>query len=549
MTGPSSGARAVVLRRARIHDLSAGAPTPATALALRHGRIVAVGADAEVWAAAGSDAPSIDLGGRVVLPGFTDAHVHWATFALLRRQLALDATLSLADVLRRVRAAAADREPGRWLVGRGWDHSRWGRWPTAADLDSVAPHVPVALTRKDGHAIWVNSAALAATGINGHTPDPAGGEIVRAGQTPTGVLKENAVRLVHHAMPSPDPVERQAAMIDAWPDAWGRGLTGMHDMGGLAGGALFRDLSTLRDAGELGLRFVWYLTETDLDEAIALGLRSGLGDAWLTVGGLKLFLDGTLGSQTADMLAPYEGDPANRGLATLEFDAYVLLLERASAAGLSTAVHAIGDAANRKALDGFARMQRGHPGPRPLRGRIEHAQLLAPEDVGRFGALGVVASMQPLHATSDRELADRLWGERAAYSYAWRSLLVAGARLAFGSDAPIEALDVFAGVHAAVTRRRAQDGPRGGWRVEQAVDVRTALQAYTAGPAWAAGLEDQLGSLEVGKRADLIVLDRDPLEIPPGELLDLAVRATMIDGVWVWQAPGIELPGPRHDGP
>jgi predicted amidohydrolase YtcJ len=535
----------LVLQNARIHSLApAGA---ATALAMRNGRILAIGSEGDIWSAVGSDSPVVDLRGRVVLPGFTDAHLHWASYALGRRELVLEPSQSLPEVLRRVRARAADRPAGSWIVGRGWDQARWGRWPNATDLDAAAPEHPVLLTRKDGHVVWLNSAALSRAGIGPETADPPGGEIRRHDGHPTGVLLETAVRLAYDVLPEPDRLERQAAIIDAWPDAWCRGLTGCHDMG-YRGAALFRDLSTLRDAGELGLRVVWYLPQQALDEAIGLGLRTGLGDNWLRVGGLKLFLDGTLGAQTASLLAPYADQPENTGLLTIEPDRYRELLHRAAGAGLATATHAIGDRANREALAGLSAVAAAPaPGHAQLRHRIEHVQLLDPSDLDRLAALGVVASMQPLHATSDMAVAERFWGERCANAYAWRSLLDRGVTLAFGSDAPVEPLDVFAGVHAAVTRQSPSGEPRGGWHPEQRISVLEALRAYTLGPAWAAGQEEVLGSLAIGKRADLIVLDRDPLAVSPRQLLDTRVLGTMIDGVWVWQAHGTEFGGPRHE--
>jgi predicted amidohydrolase YtcJ len=532
-------AATVVLRRARIH--SPGRGDSASALAIRNGRVVALGGDAEVWAAVGSDAPSVDLGGRVVLPGFIDAHLHWAGYALQRRRLDLDPGLSLAEVQRRVRQVTTGPSEDTWLVGRGWDHSRWGRWPTASDLDQVVPDRPAMLIRKDGHAVWLNSRGLATCHIGAETPDPPGGQVQRAAGQPTGVLLENAVRLAYAAIPEPDPVERQAAMIDAWPDAWSRGLTGVHDMG-FGDTALFRDLATLRDAGELGLRFVWYLPQASLEEALALGLRSGLGDDWLRVGGLKLFLDGTLGSQTAHLLDPYEGQPGQWGEPVMSYEDFVATVDLAAGNGLATAVHAIGDAAVRRALDGFAAVPAGRAGDgRAQRRRIEHCQLVDPADRPRFAALGITASVQPVHLLADAEIAERYWGERCANAYAWRSLADAGAALAFGSDAPVEPLDVFAGLDAAVNR---QVPGRGAWRPGERLSAQEALRAYTLGPAEAAGVAQSLGSLEPGRRADLIVLDRDPLTAA-ADLARVAVLATMIDGVWVWQAPRMDLAGPR----
>jgi predicted amidohydrolase YtcJ len=337
-------------------------------------------------------------------------------------------------------------------------------------------------------------------------------------------------------------------MVDAWPEAWCRGLTGCHDMG-FRDTALFRDLSTLRDSGELGIRVVWYLPEMLLEEAIGLGLRSGMGDEWLRVGGLKLYLDGTLGSQTAHMLSPYEGMPDNTGLPTMPADRFRDIVGRAASAGLATAVHAIGDGANRVALDGFASVLRERDDKEDaLLMRVEHAQLLHPDDIDRFAELGVIASMQPIHATSDMREADRWWGDRAAHAYAWRSLQESGATLAFGSDAPIETLDVFAGLHAATTRQDDRGEPRDGWRPGQTISRLDALRAYTLGPAIASGQEHHLGTLEVGRIADLIVVDGHPLGGPTSALGQVSVLGTMIEGVWVWQSPAVDFAGPRPVG-
>jgi predicted amidohydrolase YtcJ len=536
----------LILRRARVHSTGRGGPV--SALAIRDGRVVCAGSDVDVWSAVGSDAPSVDLGGRVVLPGLTDAHVHWCSYALMRRGLALAPAMSLGEVLREVRTAVSAAAPGTWVVGRGWDHTGWGAWPTAADLDTVAPSHPVALTRKDGHVVWLNSAALVASGITLGTPDPPGGEIARASGHPTGILKENAVALITAAIPPPDSEVRQAAMVDAWRDAWSRGLTGCHDMG-FGDTALFLDLSTLRDAGELGLRFVWYFPLCQLDQAIGLGLRSGMGDEWLRVGGMKLYLDGTLGSQTAHMHAAYAGQAGNTGLPTMTADEFTAHVRRADVAGLATAVHAIGDAATRVALDGFAAVVRERARGIPdLVHRVEHAQVVDPSDIPRFARLGVTASMQPVHATSDRLVAQRLWGDRCQYGYAWRSFLDAGTPLAFGSDAPIESLDPFAGLHAAVTRCSPTGEPPDGWHPEQRITLHEALTAYTRGPALASGQGEHLGSLDPGMCADLIVLERDPYAVGRQALLDVSVLATMIDGVWVWQSPAVDFAGPRPIG-
>ncbi len=536
---------AFVFDRARV--LTGGDPPLAEALAIRGGRVVAVGSSA-ACAAAAAGAAIHDLGGRTVLPGLIDAHLHWPSLALMRQRLRLDAAQTLAEALAAVATAAAGARGGAggWVIGRGWDHSLWGRWPGRRDLDAVCPDRPAMLTRKDGHAAWLNSTALRAAGITAGTPDPEGGAIARnADGEPTGILLETAIDLARRVVPSPTRDERRSAIVDAWPDAWRVGLTGVHEMG-FPGVDFFDDLVDLRAAGGLGLRVVWYGLQDAFDTMLARGWRSGTGDAWLRVGGLKLFLDGTLGSQTADMLAPYEGQPANRGIATMAFEDVCDWVDRAAAAGLATAMHAIGDAANRKALDAFERVRQARPEASGLRQRIEHCQIVDPADHGRFKSIGVVASMQPIHATSDMRVADALWGERSAHAYAWRALAAAGARLAFGSDAPIETLSPIAGLHAAVTRQDPTGRPVGGWRAGEAVSVAAALRAYTLGAAWTGGTDHLVGSLEVGKCADLIVVDRDPFDMPAAELGALRVLATMIDGAWVWQADDVDLPGPAR---
>lgn len=540
---PHANDAGLILRHARIHTL--GRAGTVEALALRGSRILAAGSLTEAWAALGSDARELDLGGRTVLPGLVDAHLHWAGFSLGRRRLALNPDDSMDAVLAQVAAAARGRPAGEWLLGRGWDHSRWSGWPTRQTLDAVAGTRPVALTRKDGHAVWANSLALQAAGIDGRTPDPPGGTIQRAAGEPTGILLERAIELVNRALPAADAAERRAALVDAWPEAWSRGLTGCHEMG-FRGFDLWEDLIALRAEGRLGLRFAWYGLEETLAEMIARGMRSGDGDAWLRMGGLKLFLDGTLGSQTAAMLEPYEGQPDNRGKRTLEPEDCRALATRAAEAGLATAMHAIGDAANRLALDTFAAVRAALPRQAVgLRQRVEHAQIVHPLDRPRFAALGVVASMQPIHLLADRPVAEAVWGARTVDAYAWRSLQTAGATLAFGSDAPVESLDPFAGIRATLTRRDAEGMPEGGWHPQECLDIDSALGAYIRGAAWAAGLERELGNLEPGKLADLIVLEGDPRS-PGTDPTACRVMATMIDGAWVWQSPALDLAGPRH---
>jgi predicted amidohydrolase YtcJ len=438
-------------------------------------------------------------------------------------------------MLARVAERAQEVLPDRWVVGRRWDQERWPerRFPTAADLDRVTPEHPVVLKAKSGHALVANSRALRLAGISVDTPHPPGGRIGRdaAGQ-PNGLLfEESAMALVAGLVPRPAPEEMDGALREAFPNAWRVGLTAIHDVDGTQA---FEAYQRLRVRGALGLRVIKYLPARVLDDVLAVGLRAGLGDdgstelaeVWLHVGGIKVFVDGALGPRTAAMLAPYEGEPDNVGVLTMEEDELRALANKATAGGLPLAIHAIGDRANRLVLDVLA-----ETGVAGLRHRIEHVQLLHPDDVNRLAALGVVASMQPIHATQDCEMADRYWGERCATAYAWRSLLDAGTALAFGSDCPVEDLNPFLGIHAAVTRRRVDGfpGPQG-WYPEQRLTMEEAVRAYTLGAAYAAGLEDRLGMLAPGKLADLIVLDRDIFTCDPMAIAGTQVEMTMVGG-------------------
>jgi hypothetical protein len=477
-----------------------------------------------------------------VVPGFTDSHIHFLSAALNLERINLDGLDSKAKAVAAVAERVAQTPKGKWVRGYGWNHNLWdGRFPNKADLDAVAPDHPVVLTRKDYHVLWVNSRALEAAGITTETPDPPGGEIERDPATgePTGILKEEACKLVYRVLPQPTAAERQAALKRAFTLAHSVGLTGVHE---ILSTNLFaeglRDYLELAQRGELGLRVYLFIPRERLTEAITLGLRTGFGDEWVRIGPVKAFMDGTLGSQTADMVEPFKGQPHNRGLPILSAEEIRGLIARASDAGLACAVHAIGDAANRKVLDAIASYRRSARwrDDLRLRHRIEHAQLVHPADIPRFGELGVIASVQPIHATSDMEIAERYWGERCATAYAYRSLLEAGAKLAFGSDAPVESWDVLAGIHAAVTRQRADGNPPGGWYPEQRLTVAQAVHGYTLGAAYASGEEHLKGSITAGKLADFVVLSQDISQVPPEEILSIRVVGTVVGGqVRYWQ--------------
>jgi hypothetical protein len=503
----------VILENGLIRTLDPQVPTQ-RALAIA-GEWVAGGVGVHETALASPEV--VDLGGRVVLPGLNDAHVHFPTWALAQTEVSLDGCTSLGETLDRLRGAEV-RE-GRWLRGYGWRSGDWsdGRDPTKEDLDAVTGSTPAALIAKDYHSLWLNSAALA---VAGGDLDVAGGVVERdATGEPTGVLREEACwRFKERYMVVADD-EYLEAMRRGVTLANARGVTAVHDKDGWLGAV--RLWQQLEERGSLSLRVWQSIPHEQLDAVAGAGLRSGLGSPLLRVGYLKVFMDGTLGSQTAWML-----DGSGVQITTSEELAEIV--RRGAAAGWPVAVHAIGDRANRDALDAFEQTRElWHP--LGLRQRIEHAQLLAPDDLPRFASIGVAASVQFSHAPSDRDIADRFWAGKTDGAYAFRSLIASGAVVVNGSDAPIEELDPLAGVRAGV--RRSID-ERDAWHPEQTLTVEQAFHATCVTPPWLARDERRRGTLIPGRYADLVVLDRDPWDD-----LDAQVVATMLAGRWVHNPP------------
>jgi predicted amidohydrolase YtcJ len=532
----------LLLLNGKVYTMDATLPR-AEAVAIYGARILALGKDDDLRGLARGEGPAlsgaegwrvVDLGGKAVLPGFIDCHLHFLWYALGPSRVLLDGAHSLQATLNRVKRHIEQREPGEWVLGWGWNDAEWrdAGSPSKEDLDRVAPDSPVALTKKDGHVVWANSLALQMAGVDRETPDPPGGRIERDEDTgqPVGVFKEEAMHLIYDAAPLPGPETRQEALRSAISEAQRLGLTGIHDCDGSESLSDYQELLSRED---LGLRVFMMIPRENLDEAIKVGLRSGFGNEYLRIGNLKIFSDGTLGSQTAEMLEPFIDQPQNRGIAAITQQELEDLVGRAADAGIACSVHAIGDKANRRVLDVFARQRETGRGT-GLRHRIEHVQLLHPTDVPRFKELDIIASMQPIHATSDMVVADRYWGERARWGYAWKSLLNAGTRLAFGSDAPVESLDPLVGIHAAITRQRADREPQGGWYPEERVSVAEAVYGYTLGAAYASGEEKEKGSVTPGKLADLVVLSQDIFDIPPPEIVNTRVVATIFDGKIVY---------------
>ncbi|MBK9924514.1 MAG: amidohydrolase [Anaerolineales bacterium] len=524
-----------LLYNAHIHTQDETQPI-ASALLIDRERIVAVG-EADVLLSQYPNAEKQDMGGRMILPGLTDAHIHFQYYALGLQKIECE-TDTKEECLRRVAERVKSAKPGEWILGHGWNHNTWNVWPLASELDAIAPNNPVYLTAKSLHAGWVNTAAMKLANITSQTPDPQNGQIQRdAKGTATGVLLETAMELANATIPSPTVNDIANAMEKAQTILWKLGLTGVHDFDRRES---FMALQQLHAQGKLKLRVLKNMPVELLNEAHALGLRSGFGDDMLRIGNIKVFMDGALGPHTAAMFQPYIGEGDNRGILNMDGEELFEHGRKAAQVGLGMTVHAIGDRANHEVLNAYEQLRK-YESENHLphaRHRIEHVQVLHPDDTARLGALNVVASMQPIHAISDMKMADDFWGpERAKLSYAWRTQLDNGARLAFGSDAPVESPNPFWGLHASITRRRTDGSPSAeGWYAEQKLSMAEAWEAYTLGPAYAANMDDRLGKLAPGWLADLIVLEKDPFTCNPDELLTMQSSATMVGGEWVWES-------------
>jgi len=510
----------------------------AEAVAVRGERLAAVGAAAEVERLAGPRTRRIEARGGMVTPGFIDAHVHFLDGGFGLGSVKLRDAATRAELVRRIAEFARAAPAGAWVLGGDWDHELWGgELPRRDWIDAVTPDRPVWVNRLDGHMSLANGAALRAAGVTAKTPDPPGGTIVRGKDgEPTGILKDNAMELVDRVVPDPPPAAKDRALDAAMSYAAAHGVTSVHHMGTWEDLAVFR---RAHDAGRLRVRIhaaVPLATWRRLRNEVA---ARGRGDAWLAIGGLKGFVDGSLGSRTAAFAAPYADAPGNSGLLVNKPEDLYAWTAGADRAGLQVMVHAIGDRAVHLQLDIFARVAR-EDGARDRRFRIEHAQHLAPADVPRFAALGVVASMQPYHAIDDGRWAEKAIGaERAKTTYAFRSLLDARATLAFGSDWPVAPAVPLLGLYAALTRRTLDGRHPEGWVPSQKITLEEALAAYTRGAAWAGFAERDLGTLAPGKLADLVLLDRDLARIPPSEIRDARVLLTAVGGKVVYEAPGL----------
>ena len=523
-----------ILFNARIYTLDNAHPT-VSAVAIEHGRVVALD-ETDKLLSEFDKAEKQDMGGNIILPGFTDAHLHLQQYALSLQKIDCE-TDTLDECLQRLEEHVRIAPPGEWILGHGWNHNNWGAWPSATNLDKIAPNNPVYFTAKSLHAGWANSNTLKLANITNASPNPANGQLQRNSNGElTGILLETAMDLVNAIVPEPSTESVAEAIEHSQPILWRMGLTGLHDFDQRT---CFMALQQLHSQKKLGIRVTKSIPVEMLSQAIELGIRTGFGDDWLRIGSVKAFMDGALGPRTAAMIQPYDNEPENRGILTMDAEELLDVGRQAVEVGLSMAVHAIGDRANHETLNAYEQLRRFERDRNlpPSRHRIEHAQILHPDDVSRLADLGIVASMQPVHATSDMDMADQYWGERAALSYAWGSQLNHGANLVFGSDAPVESPNPFIGLYAAVTRQRIDgDAESESWYPEQRLSIQQAVEGFTLGPAYVTGMESRLGKLAPGFLADLIVLGHDPFTIPSADLLEMESLATMLGGEWVWKS-------------
>ena len=528
-----------IIYNANIYTLDPQLPK-ASAMVIQDDKIIAIGDDHFILSEFLAPLESFNADGCTIIPGLTDAHIHLQQYALNLTKIDCE-TATREECLKRVAERAQHTPPGTWIVGHGWNQNNWnGGFGNAAELDSITPDHPVYLTAKSLHAAWVNSAALYRARIPDQSIDPIGGKIGRDDNgLANGILFETAMQLVSDLIPEPDPLQLIEPINIALRQLSTMGLTGLHDFDWRN---CFAALQILHKRGDLKMRVTKSIPLVDLPHASAIGLRSGFGDTMLRIGSVKAFADGALGPRTAAMLSPYEGEPENRGILMLDAEELVEIGRQAVDNGLSLAVHAIGDRANHNVLNAFSELRTYERtaqtvDPRnQLRHRIEHVQITHSDDARRLAELGVIASMQPIHSTSDMDMANKFWGQRSEYAYAWRTQLNYGARLVFGSDAPVESPNPFLGLHAAITRRRADGSPGiDGWYPDQRLTPLEAIQAFTTGPAYATGMENQLGKLSPGYLADLILLDIDPFTSDPYALLESRPRGTLVAGEWVYQ--------------
>jgi predicted amidohydrolase YtcJ len=538
-TGDSHPAADLIIRDARVWTVNPAQPQ-AEAVAVLNGRITAVGSDAAVLLWRGPNTRVVDANGHLLLPGFNDAHVHFADGGAALTAVQLNDATSLKEFVKRIADYAAHAPKGEWIRSGNWDETKWtpAALPTRQDLDAVTPNNPVSLDRYDGHMIIVNSKVLALAGITAKTVDPPGGVILRdSAGFPTGALKDAAIELVDHVTPVPTAAQRRRIIENALHEAASHGVTSVQDMT-LDYGDLAVYSQLLRE-GKLTVRFYGAPPIEKISDQAKLGIGHAFGSASLRIGAVKMFADGSLGSRTAYFFEPFTDEPNNRGLLFKDMLPLSRTRERlqlADATDLQVCTHAIGDAAISTVLDLYQEIEK-RDGPRDRRWRIEHAQHMAARDFERFAQLHVIASVQPYQAIDDGRWAEaRIGHDRASRTYAFRTFIDHGVRLAFGTDWPIAPLDPLLTLYAATTRATLDGKYSQGWFPEQKVSIQEALAAYTLGAAYAEFQEHEKGSIEPGKLADLVLLSQDVLTIAPAAIRDTHVLKTWVGGAAVYEA-------------
>jgi len=529
----------LILYNGKIHTQSS--PALVSSLAIIGERIVAIGDDDTILALATATTKRENLNGSTVIAGLTDAHVHLELLSRALKSVDLFEVPSIAEAQRRVSERANITPLGEWVTGAGWAQGLWdgGAFPTLHDLDAIAPNNPCYFVAKSAHAAWVNTQTLCQCGITASTPDPEGGQILRDAQgNPTGILLETAMNLANKHIPELSTDQLADNIAYAQELMLKSGLTGVHDFDNPS---CLVALQRLRERGQLHMRVLKQVNKEWIHSAIHAGIRTGFGDDWLRIGNMKMFADGALGPKTALMVEPYLDDATNYGIEVLTQEEMTELVTYASLNGFASTIHAIGDRAVHNVLNVFEvvrEQEKARGEVTPKRHRIEHVQIIHPNDKTRLRDLNIIASMQPIHATSDRTVAQRYWGdERTVWAYNARLQLDLGVVCAFGSDAPIDPFNPFVGIHAAVTRQR-QGQPVGGWHPELRLSLDEALAGFTLGAAYCAGMENRLSRLAVGYLADLVVLDRDLFTIPQDEIAQVQPLAVMVGGEWRYGGVG-----------
>ncbi|HKN74076.1 MAG TPA: amidohydrolase [Candidatus Acidoferrum sp.] len=535
----------VVYLHGRIYTNDPALPW-ADAMAIRDGKIRCVGKIDYVLLECGGNDPSVEtiqLRGKFVMPGFNDAHVHLGSAGADMLSVRLNGVASIEELQKRIADAVAQHKEGEWITGSGWDHTLWAdkKFPNKQELDAVAPKNPVFLVHVSGHVAVANTLALQHGEIKQDTPNPSGGMIERdADGAATGMLEEDsAMSLVSARIPDLKSDQRRRGIQMVLADAAKNGVTSAQDFSDWSD---FLVYVQLKEEGKLTLRITEWLPFLEpLDQLLNMRAQGGTSDPWLKTGALKGFTDGALGSRTAAMLAPYSDDPTTSGILTNDPDKLRVMAIERDKAGFQINFHAIGDRANRVALDVFEAVAKAN-GPRDRRDRVEHAQVLAPEDLPRFAQVKVIASMQPSHETTDMRWAgSRIGPDRAKGAYAWASLLKSGARLAFGTDYDVEPINPMRGLYACVTRELPEGGPAGGWEPQEKISLEDCIRAYTSGSAYAQFEEGKKGELKVGEYADFIVLSNDLTKIPPQQYTKTTVLLTVVGGRTVYSQEGTSM--------